>query len=214
MALYNSVKIGIYLRLIFLYLPRYLRANLCYGLNFGFGKNFLGQHSKIFRRSSIYFEGGFKIGDYFAVKSLTKRQIICGKNISIRDNVCFDCVGVVNDLTDGRLTIGDNVGISDRCMFFIRGNLRIGADTIFGPDVKIFTENHVFRKNEFTRLNKCEAFDVEIGQNCWIGANVTILPGVKLGNNCVVGAGSILSGSYDDNSVVFGDKSKTRKTIS
>lgn len=51
--------------------------------------------------------------------------------------------------------------------------------------------------------------DIVIGDNCFIGANVTILGGTKLGKNCIVGAGSILPGkSYPDNSIICGNPGK------
>ena len=49
---------------------------------------------------------------------------------------------------------------------------------------------------------------VSIGDNCFIGARVTILPGVKIGNNVIVGAGSVVKGEIPDNSVIFGNPAK------
>ena len=51
----------------------------------------------------------------------------------------------------------------------------------------------------------CYAKPVHIGNDCWIGANVTILPGVTIGNNCVIGAGSVVTRSIPDNSFAAGN---------
>ena len=48
---------------------------------------------------------------------------------------------------------------------------------------------------------------VEIGDNCWICSNVTILKGTRIGKNCVIGAGTVLSGNIPDNSIVKSNRS-------
>lgn len=57
--------------------------------------------------------------------------------------------------------------------------------------------------------------DIEIGDNVWVGANVSILKGAKIGNNCIVATGSVvLSGNYPDNSILAGNPAKVVKTLS
>lgn len=56
--------------------------------------------------------------------------------------------------------------------------------------------------------------DIYIGDNCFIGANVTILPGTIIGDNCIVGAGSVLPGKrYPSNSVIVGNPAKVVSSI-
>ena len=88
----------------------------------------------------------------------------------------------------------------------------IGDDCNFGPRVMIVTPVHPLLPNERrTMLNEdgkpshlCYAKPVTIGHDCWIGANVTICPGVTIGNNCVIGAGSVVTRDIPDNTLAVG----------
>lgn len=71
-----------------------------------------------------------------------------------------------------------------------------------GPNVLIYDHDHDFRKEEGLKKLKYKTAPVDIGDNVWIGANTIILRGTKIGNNCVIGAGSVIKGCYPDNSIV------------
>jgi acetyltransferase-like isoleucine patch superfamily enzyme len=75
----------------------------------------------------------------------------------------------------------------------------IGEGTFIAPNVGIITQNH----DIFDPEKKCIGKDVIIGEKCWIGMNSVILPGVILGNNTVVGAGSVVTKSYEGGRVVI-----------
>ena len=102
----------------------------------------------------------------------------------------------------GVLEIGSNTalgnGVSINCM----ERITIGEGVQIGPDVKIYDHDHDFRVPGGIRAEKFRTAPVEIGANSWIGCNVVILMGTKLGENCIVGAGSVLKGQYPANSVI------------
>ena len=54
---------------------------------------------------------------------------------------------------------------------------------------------------------------ITIGDNCWLGGHVTVLPGVTLGENVVVGAGSVVTKSFGDNVVIVGNPARVIKTV-
>jgi len=98
----------------------------------------------------------------------------------------------------------------------------IGENCDFGPNVTITTAMHPLLANERTALRRpdgstarlCYAKPVHIGNNCWICASVTILPGVTIGDNCVIGAGSVVTRSIPANSVAAGNPCRVIRTLS
>ena len=93
------------------------------------------------------------------------------------------------------------------------GHIYVGDHVMFGPNVTIVTATHpvnpVLRTREY-QFNR----DVYIGENAWIGSGVTILPGVHIGVNSVIGAGSIVTRDIPDNVVAVGNPCKVLRAIS
>lgn len=76
----------------------------------------------------------------------------------------------------------------------------IGANVRMAPGVKIISANH-----NLTNFNIHDPADpIEIGDNCWLGANSVILPGVKLANHIIVAAGAVVSKSIEESDVIIG----------
>lgn len=93
----------------------------------------------------------------------------------------------------------------------------IGENCDFGPNVTIVTPLHPMLANEIMygiARRLCRAEPVKIGSGCWICANVVILPGVTIGDNCVIGAGSVVTKSIPDNSVAVGNPCRVLRTLS
>lgn len=88
----------------------------------------------------------------------------------------------------------------------------IGDDCFIGPNVSIYTACHSTDPAERnTRREWAEP--VTIGDNVWIGGSVTILPGVKIGNNVTIGAGSVVTKDIPDNVVAVGNPCGCVKSI-
>lgn len=180
---------------------------------FKLGFYFVGERTNLLGFEKVKIDRTMTIGHDVTISSLGSKGFSFGKNFSIKDFSSIDSFGSIKK-ESGTLFIGDNVGISEFCYFSIRGNLYIGNDVIFGPDVKIFTENHSFEISEIPfRLQEEIRADVKIGNNVWIGAGSTILPGVLIGNNVVVAAGSVVNKNIEDNSLVGGVPAKLIKSL-
>lgn len=88
----------------------------------------------------------------------------------------------------------------------------IGDDCNFGPGTTIVTpvhpllpdERNAFLLPDGSQKRLCWAKPVIIGNNCWFGANVTVCPGVTIGDNCVIGAGSVVTRDIPPNSLAAG----------
>ncbi len=108
----------------------------------------------------------------------------------------------------GNITIGKNVwisfAVSGGCYIQGINGIEIGDNTIFAPGVKIISANH--DKNNLNRFVRNKP--IKIGKNCWIGANAVILPGVELGDNVIVGAGSVVTKNIPSDSIAIGIPSK------
>ena len=102
-----------------------------------------------------------------------------------------------------KCTIGDNVKINYNCMIICHNSINIGSGSEFGPSVYIYDHDHKFNKDHGVISDKFNTEPIVIGKNVWIGANTVILKGTKIGDNCVIGAGSIIKGDYPSGSVII-----------
>lgn len=86
-------------------------------------------------------------------------------------------------------------------MISVKNSVTIGEGCRFGPGVKIFDNDHVFDAENGVSDRHVSA-PITIGNHCWIAANVVILKGTQIGNNCVIGAGAVVHGTIPDGSLV------------
>ncbi len=106
----------------------------------------------------------------------------------------------------------DNVYANFNLTLVDDGNIYVGERTMFGPNVCVATANHpinVELREKMLQYNK----DVHIGRCVWIGANTVIVPGVTIGDNCVIGAGSVVTKDIPPNVVAFGNPCKVVREI-
>lgn len=94
-----------------------------------------------------------------------------------------------------------NVFQSPGCYFQnIDGTIKIGQNVHIAPNVGLITTNH----NIYDLNSHISGKDIVIGDNCWIGMNSVILPGVVLGERTIVGAGAVVTKSFLDGNCVIG----------
>ena len=107
-------------------------------------------------------------------------------------------------------TIGKNVFINHACSFLDLGGITIEDDVLIGPKVNLITENHPTDPSKRKTL-VCKP--IVIKRNAWIGAAVTILPGITIGENAIVAAGSVVTKDVPSNTIVAGVPAKHVKDI-
>lgn len=144
-----------------------------------------------------------------------------GNNVTIKSSLLSNLVGlysrtiIITRTPESKIVIGDNVGISGATIY-ARSSITIGENTMIGGNTKILDND--FHPIEIEARNsdikeKIGTRPIVIGQNCFIGCNALILKGTDLGDGCVVGAGSVVSGRFPSNSVIVGNPGKVIKTL-
>ena len=106
------------------------------------------------------------------------------------------------------IKIGNNVFINSNCLFMARGGITIEDDVMFAANVQLLSNNH----DEYDRqVLTCKPIIIKKG--AWIGAGVTILPGVTIGKYAIVGAGAVVTKDVGDYEVAVGIPAKVVKTL-
>ena len=189
------------------------------------------------RGKKLFFRGrlvnGLQLGFRVTIRNFAKISI--GRNVKLDDYVLLDGLGTeglsigdncsigaysklvvstsYNNLGKG-ITLGSNIGIGEFAYIGGAGGLKIGNETIVGQYLSIHPENHTFAlKTKSIRLQETTRKGIIIGENCWIGAKVTILDGVSVGNNSIIAAGSVVNKSFPNDSLIAGVPAKLIKSI-
>ncbi|MFT8916329.1 MAG: sugar O-acetyltransferase [Oenococcus sp.] len=109
--------------------------------------------------------------------------------------------------------IGDNFFGNNNLTLADAAQVSIGDNVLIGPYTGIYTGGHSIDPELRTKAGAEYAFPVTIGDNVWIGANVTITPGTKIGKNSVIGAGSVVTKDVPENVVAYGNPAKVARQI-
>ena len=110
------------------------------------------------------------------------------------------------------IVLGKNVFINSNCYFMDGAKITVGDNVFIGPSCGFYTANHPLDYQ--TRNQGIEqALPILIGNNVWLGGNVIVLPGVEIGDGCVIGAGSVVTKDIEANSIATGVPCKVIKKI-
>lgn len=119
-----------------------------------------------------------------------------GKNVWIEPD--FRCEFGTN------ITIDDDVYINFGCVILDCAEVTIGSHTLFGPNVGLYAANHSIDATE--RINGgCQGKPIHIWENVWLGGDVKVVPGVSIGDNTIIGTGSIVTKDIPSNVIAIGN---------
>ncbi|MBQ2687755.1 MAG: acyltransferase [Clostridia bacterium] len=144
--------------------------------------------------SSVQSPRAQKIRGWMTSKFVEK----CGSNINIERGAKFNPT----------IHIGNNSGIGVNC--YISGRTYIGNDVMMGPECILYSYSHAHDRLDIPMSEQGfeEETPIHIGDDVWIGARVIMLPGVKIGNHVIIGAGSIVTKDIPDYAIVGGSPAK------
>ena len=127
-------------------------------------------------------------------------SVVFGKNVKLGNQNIVTARG-------GRILLGNSFSSNDRVILNadIGGTISFGDNCLVGPGCIFRTANHKFdNPNKLIRDQGHEIWDIKVGNDVWFGSNVVVLPGVSLGNGCVIGAGTVITKSFDDFVILAG----------
>ena len=150
---------------------------------------------KLFIKGEFYHQFWINIHPSVIIQTNKTSKIVFGKNI------IFERYGNIDVLSKGYLKIGDKCYFNKNVTISCKERIIIGNNCLFGPDVKIYDNDHKFKRDKGVSYEHSTK-GITIGSNCWIASNVVILKGTQIGDNCVIGAGCIVSGVIPPNSIV------------
>ena len=127
----------------------------------------------------------------------SKASLIVGSNVICRNFENFH-------VSSGKLILHDGVFINNSCSFNCMERIEIGSGTMMGEGVRFYDHDHIYTAEKIEKWQWTTA-PVRVGRDCWIGSNVTILKGVTIGDNTIIGAGCLVRKDIPANSVVYND---------
>ncbi len=146
--------------------------------------------------------GKFSGPAFCQVSPLTEITIDLGAELHIGAGLKMRPGAVLRVKPGGVCSMGKNVSLNFNNVLTCQERITLGDDVILAPNVQIYDHDHDFRAEGGVAAMKYRTSPVVIGSNVWIGANCVILRGARIGDNCVIGANTVVRGEIPANSVV------------
>ena len=163
----------------------------------------VGKNTKIFFRSQLFFRGG--------VIEIGKNVLIGRSRYGYHASMPFYTTLFVE--SGGKVTIGNNTRVNG-AYIHARNSISIGNNCLFASGINLLDCNG----HETYSIDRTKGTDtaepIVLGNNVWVGINSTILKGTKIGDNCIVAAGSVVKGNFPANVIIQGNPAKIVKEIS
>lgn len=149
------------------------------------------------RVGSDHQENIIQDGNWNVFQIDSKASLIVGNNVICRNFENFH-------VSSGKLILNDGVFINNSCSFNCMERIEVGNGTMMGEGVRFYDHDHVYTAEKIEKWQWTTA-PIRVGRDCWIGSNVTILKGVTIEDNTVIGAGCLVRKDIPANSVVYND---------
>jgi acetyltransferase-like isoleucine patch superfamily enzyme len=165
----------------------------------------IGAKAWIGRHVMLRTEGGpIRIGAHVSLDDGTKLVTQRGGSIEIRQD-SWSGLGTTIVSFGGTVEIGERVGLSTNCVLYGDGGISVGADSGIGPNTIIIANSH--NRDDLAtpfHVQGVSALGITIGRDVWIGGNCSILDGVTIGDQAIVGAGAVVTKDVPSRAIVVG----------
>ena len=169
---------------------------------------------------------------YISDESVFEEQVVCRRilqKLNFMDRADFDGIAdVVKELlgkSDNAfinppfycdygtyIEVGDNFSANYNCTILDVAKVTIGSNVMFAPNVSVFTAGHPVHPAARNTMYEY-GISITIGDNVWVGGNSVILPGVHIGSNTVIGAGSVVTKDIPDGVIAAGNPCRVIRKI-
>ena len=173
----------------------------------------IGSNCKIIKISKLKMGFLAYIGDNSYVDCDCILLIELGTRATIREGAWIQSRSGFNDRSEG-FKMGNYSYIGPYSVIGLGGMVEIGSGTQIGARFTISAENHLFdEKQQSYTAGKISRKGIRIGNNCWLGNNVSVLDGVEIGDNCVIGGGALVTKSIPPFSVAYGVPAEIKRSF-
>ena len=171
--------------------------------NFAFGTQFkyFGKNTKLEISGQVNIGKHVYIGDDVTLIVEKGASLTIGDHSFIGESCYIKCFG-------GKIEIGQDVSINSKSFLNGCGHLKIGNNTRIGTQTIMIASNHKFDDPDVLYKDQITKQGISIGENIWFGARVTILDGVNITDNVVIGACSLVTKNIDEVGVYVGMPAK------
>lgn len=187
----------------------YLNRLYLWSMNINFGKNvnIRGPLTLIIRGKP----GNIIIGDNFSCLGFLVLNNRENGRIEIGENVFFDKSVELCAAMDAVLKVDDSAAICARFICNAGANVYIGKMTVIASNCNINASERLRKKGIFMKHQEYMHAPITIGEDVWIGSNVSVLKGIKIGNGAIIGANAVVTSDIESNGIAAGVPAKIIK---
>jgi acetyltransferase-like isoleucine patch superfamily enzyme len=158
------------------------------------------------RRRNLWFALlGVHFGGYVWMRRVSIPRnwsdVMLAQHVSLDDGVVLLCSGAPKE---DKISIGEGTYLNRHTMLDAHLEISIGRNCMIGPFCYLTDANHGRVAGTLVKEQKMEAMPVVIEDDVWLGAGVVVLPGVRLGRGCVIGAGAVVTHDVPAEAIVAG----------
>lgn len=169
----------------------------------------LGGHVKMISAGDLHYGRGVSIGHGSYMDCSASEGVWIGNGSTLREHAWLQCRSGLN--AQARVVrIGERVYIGPFAVIGAGGEVAIGDGCQIGARFTLSAESHEAGAGNSHVAGTVSRQGVHIGRDCWIGNNVCVLDGVRIGERCVIGAGSVVTRSVPDGATAYGVPARVR----